>query len=144
MRGISIRRALSGHSLFFSFLSSHAVFVFEMIICTVFVWAISPRKTCEKAAPKGVFWPPANCRVASSLSMSSTSTSNTVHRPQSNRLTVEYIRPSRQSVQEYNDFLNDADVFAAAAASNNLDLLNKINNRLSSKHSSSSKSTAGM
>lgn len=72
------------------------------------------------------------------------SSSNVHRRPESNRLTVEYIRPSRQSIQEYNDFLNDADVQAAAAASNNLELLNKLNNRLSSKRSSSSKSTAGM
>ncbi|KLO07450.1 hypothetical protein SCHPADRAFT_648178 [Schizopora paradoxa] len=77
-------------------------------------------------------------------SSSPMSSSNVHRRPESNRLTVEYIRPSRQSIQEYNDFLNDADVQAAAAASNNLELLNKLNNRLSSKRSSSSKSTAGM
>lgn len=83
------------------------------------------------------------CQLPGSSS-SPMSSSNVHRRPESNRLTVEYIRPSRQSIQEYNDFLNDADVQAAAAASNNLELLNKLNNRLSSKRSSSSKSTAGM
>lgn len=41
-------------------------------------------------------------------------------------MTVEYHRPSRQSIQEYNDLLNDANLHAAAAASYNESTLNQL------------------
>lgn len=50
--------------------------------------------------------------------MSSQSAINqrSLHNPRHSKITVEYHRPSRESIQEFNELLNEASVHAAAAA----------------------------
>ena len=54
-----------------------------------------------------------------SSSSTSTATTNTITKAK----TVEYIKPSRRSLQEYADFFSDESIAAAAAASYQPDLL---------------------